>query len=219
MRLAGRIVVVGYVVTVLAGSTLLGLSSGRSRGAPPDEEEAKARRVFAARALAENCAFCHGLDLVESQRLTSKQWQTEIEKMVGWGAPITDDQRSLLVEFLAAEYPINARPIEPRKLTVAQALDQILPLPPAAGALKGKPDRGRDIYARNCANCHGAEGQGADLGPTVVERPVLVRPGEFTEMVRKGRGRMPGFVSLLDRQAEADLLSWLVERRYPVASK
>ena len=98
MRLLGRIVV-GSLVVVLASSTLLGLSSGPSRGAPPDDEDARERKAFATRALAENCAICHSLDIVESQRLTSKQWQAEVEKMVGWGSPIAVEQRPLVIEF------------------------------------------------------------------------------------------------------------------------
>ena len=66
----------------------------------------------------------------------------------------------------------------------------------------------------NCANCHGADGQGSELGPNLVEKPALLHTAAFAEVVRTGRGRMPGFASLLDPQAGSDVLAWLRTRRY-----
>ena len=35
-----------------------------------------------------SCLACHGEDVIQQQRLTSAQWDAEINKMVGWGAKV-----------------------------------------------------------------------------------------------------------------------------------
>ncbi|MCC6862151.1 MAG: sulfite oxidase [Bryobacterales bacterium] len=46
------------------------------------------------------CLGCHGEDIIAGQRLTRAQWERELDKMIGWGAPVTPADRSALVEFL-----------------------------------------------------------------------------------------------------------------------
>ena len=46
------------------------------------------------------------------------------------------------------------------------------------GPPPGDPTRGATLYATHCANCHGARGQGDELGPNLVEKPVLLRRGD-----------------------------------------
>jgi mono/diheme cytochrome c family protein len=214
MRSSYQFGLASFLLLLSQGLTMLALSGERVPNAPPDQEEEPERRAMARRAVGENCAICHSLDLVEAQRLTSKQWKAEVEKMIGWGSPISPDQTSTVIDYLSAEYPTERKPAELRKLTASQALESILPLPSKAGQLKGDAFRGEGLYTKNCASCHGADAQGSDLGPILVERPIVVRWSEFSDIVRKGKGRMPGFSSILDAQAEADLLAWLQQRRY-----
>ena len=56
------------------------------------------------------CASCHSLRLVESQRLSAAAWAKEVDKMVGWGAVVPQNQA--LVEYLAAEYS-DMKPVPP----------------------------------------------------------------------------------------------------------
>jgi mono/diheme cytochrome c family protein len=51
------------------------------------------------------CLQCHGADLTEQQRLTPTGWTREVEKMMRWGATISDAEKAALVAFLAARYP------------------------------------------------------------------------------------------------------------------
>ena len=181
--------------------------------AEDDPEERAERRELSRRAVRENCMICHSDDLIRSQRLTPKQWKAEVEKMVGWGSPLPAELQSPLVEYLSAEYPADAPPaaVEKeslRQLTEANRTVSPLHLP------KGDAGRGKMLYDNNCANCHGADAQGAELGPNLVEKPVLLSETAYSEVVRKGRGRMPGFSSLINPAAEADLLTWLQQRRY-----
>ena len=48
------------------------------------------------------CVSCHQVDLIRQQRLTKGGWQREVDKMIRWGATMTDGDRDLLVEYLAS---------------------------------------------------------------------------------------------------------------------
>lgn len=46
------------------------------------------------------CMTCHGDDLIRQQRLTREGWSREVDKMIGWGAPVTPQERPLLLDAL-----------------------------------------------------------------------------------------------------------------------
>ena len=47
------------------------------------------------------CLSCHGADLTEQQRLSPTGWTREVEKMMRWGAQLTDAEKTALVDYLA----------------------------------------------------------------------------------------------------------------------
>ena len=47
------------------------------------------------------CQTCHDLRLIEQQRLNADGWGRELDKMIGWGASLTDSEKEMLVEHLA----------------------------------------------------------------------------------------------------------------------
>jgi DMSO/TMAO reductase YedYZ molybdopterin-dependent catalytic subunit len=51
-----------------------------------------------------SCLVCHGDDVIGQQRLTRAQWDAEINKMTGWGAKVSDQDRSALLDYLAARF-------------------------------------------------------------------------------------------------------------------
>ena len=51
------------------------------------------------------CLTCHGADMVESQRLSPTAWTREVEKMMRWGARLTDREKTALVDYLALRHP------------------------------------------------------------------------------------------------------------------
>lgn len=59
------------------------------------------------------CLLCHEVDLVEAQRLGKPGWTREVEKMVRWGAVVTDAEKEPLVDYLANSYGL--RPLAPKK--------------------------------------------------------------------------------------------------------
>lgn len=71
---------------------------GPKLAAPSASEEA------AAAVLLPRCLTCHDQRLVEQQRLTAAGWIREIDKMIGWGAALTEAERNLLGEYLAKQF-------------------------------------------------------------------------------------------------------------------
>ena len=69
-----------------------------------------------------SCTQCHGLRLVHSQRLAVAAWEKELNKMVGWGAEISEPQ--LLLEYLSQEYSA-AKPMPPAEFTGDGAKNRI----------------------------------------------------------------------------------------------
>jgi mono/diheme cytochrome c family protein len=49
------------------------------------------------------CLACHGDDLVKQQRLSKPGWTREVEKMVRWGAEVSDEEKPALVEYLLTQ--------------------------------------------------------------------------------------------------------------------
>ena len=64
------------------------------------------------------CLNCHSADIIRQQRLTEKQWTANVNKMIGWGAAVPEDQKDALVAYLVAHFgpdndrfePVVARP-------------------------------------------------------------------------------------------------------------
>lgn len=196
---------------------LVFLTSGLPAADEPDDDEVAYQTAVARRALRENCLICHSEEMIAGQRLTPAQWKTEVDKMVGWGSPLPKDQAQPLIDFLAREYSDSKPPAPLGRITYAQALDLVRPEAPLTAPTKGDSTRGAGLYKLHCAVCHGPDGQGAELGPNLVEKTVLLRPRDFYEVIENGRHRMPGFQKLLARGDEDDMLAWLRQRRFTLA--
>jgi mono/diheme cytochrome c family protein len=162
------------------------------------------QRTAAEHALAQDCAICHSLDLVHSQRLSRAQWEKELKKMTGWGAPVQGGEGELLVSWLSERNGTDAPEPEVVEVTASQAAGEVAPDFAPVG---GDPARGATLYHQDCASCHGPDGAGAS-GPCLVDRPVAFRPRDFTDAVRVGRGRMPSFPNL-DGRSTRDMLAFL----------
>jgi DMSO/TMAO reductase YedYZ molybdopterin-dependent catalytic subunit len=51
-----------------------------------------------------SCGVCHQDDLIRQQRLTRADWNREIDKMVGWGARMTDEDRVGVLDYLSGNF-------------------------------------------------------------------------------------------------------------------
>lgn len=81
---------------------------------PVKSDESIAANVDQGKQVFENkCTVCHETDVTEGQRLTRPGWTREVEKMVRWGATVTDAEKPLLVDYLLKNY--GPRPFVPTK--------------------------------------------------------------------------------------------------------
>lgn len=51
------------------------------------------------------CLVCHDADIIGQQKLSKTGWTRSVEKMMRWGASVTDADKEPLVEYLAAQFP------------------------------------------------------------------------------------------------------------------
>ena len=127
-----------------------------SRAAQQDLPEGKG--VELAR---DKCTTCHEADLIVSQRLSRQGWTREVEKMIRWGAPVSDSEKEVLIDYFTAN-------IKPRSAAPAQ---------PATG-----DDRGKQIFEEKCLLCHESD---------LTQQQRLSRQGwtrEVEKMTRWGAG-------------------------------
>ena len=55
------------------------------------------------------CTLCHEFSRVERQELTKDEWAGLIKGMLAEGAPLTDDEFSMVVEYLANTYGVERK--------------------------------------------------------------------------------------------------------------
>ena len=51
------------------------------------------------------CLTCHDADIIEQQRLSKTGWTRSVEKMMRWGAQVTDADKEPLVDYLVSRFP------------------------------------------------------------------------------------------------------------------
>jgi mono/diheme cytochrome c family protein len=106
--------------------------------------------------VASRCLTCHGADLIRQQRLSRPGWIRELDKMIRWGASMTEAERDAAADYLAASLPLVET---------------------------GTPARnadGRGVFERRCLSCHGVD----IVEQQRLARPGWVR--EVDKMIRWG---------------------------------
>lgn len=51
------------------------------------------------------CTKCHGLDRVTNASKTLDEWRTTVERMISKGADVIEDEKEILIQYLAETYP------------------------------------------------------------------------------------------------------------------
>ncbi len=54
--------------------------------------------------LQERCSVCHSLERVQQAQKTSSEWEQTVTRMVGRGAELSEEERLLLIAYLAEQY-------------------------------------------------------------------------------------------------------------------
>jgi cytochrome c5 len=107
----------------------------------------------------EKCLLCHEADLIVSQRLSRAGWVREVDKMIRWGAVVSDADKEPLVDYFAARFGPGAA---------------------ASKAPTADDSRGKEILENSCLLCHEID---------LVQQQRLTQPGwsrEVDKMVRWG---------------------------------
>jgi len=50
------------------------------------------------------CSYCHNLHKVDGKELSKEEWRDLIKGMISEGAPVTDEEFSMIVDYLAKNY-------------------------------------------------------------------------------------------------------------------
>lgn len=149
--------------------------------------------------------MCHSKEMMSQQRLVRAQWDKTVTKMEKWGPPLQEDEAAQLAAFLAGPASPAASPAPQAMMTVAELQAR---LAPEAGAERGNAANGAPLFVKDCAPCHGNDARG-HLAPSLIGRPVLSRPAEWTAVIRKGRRRMPAYDDRLSAAEILDILAWV----------
>ena len=158
------------------------------------------------------CGACHSLETVTSQRRTRPQWQESITSMIARGAKGTEEEFSLILDYLTVQYG----PVSPGRgpATAATA--------PAGGGGRGAAfspgpadkhvvdtaaaDRGRRVYAAECITCHGSHARGGDKGADLIRSEVVLHDrygSTIGPFLRKGHPtQTTAAAKLSDKQIE-----------------
>ncbi|MGD1995736.1 MAG: hypothetical protein PVH62_03075 [Anaerolineae bacterium] len=73
----------------------------------PVEEEATTEPAptdGGAALLQERCTVCHPLDRVTRAQKTREEWERTVDRMVGRGAELNEEEQSILIEYLTETY-------------------------------------------------------------------------------------------------------------------
>lgn len=152
-----------------------------------------------------SCLGCHTDEIIAQQRLTAVQWNRVITKMVGWGAPLENNDIAPLMNFLAATYGPETPAYSPQAMSF-EAANAVLAKLDDGPFANGRIPEGTKYFDARCATCHGRDGRGA-LGTNLVDRPILFRSADIARVVRAGRGKMPS-ISIKDQEV-ADVVAYL----------
>lgn len=50
------------------------------------------------------CLTCHEADIIEQQKLSRTGWTRSVEKMMRWGATVSDTEKEPLIEYLSSRF-------------------------------------------------------------------------------------------------------------------
>jgi ubiquinol-cytochrome c reductase cytochrome c subunit len=157
----------------------------------------------------EQCASCHGVQGQGTQRGPS---------LVGVGPASVDFQVS------TGRMPVSQEVQQPRRQQPVFSADDIAALvdhvtsfggggPQIPRVAPGNLASGREIFAANCAPCHGATGAGAALTNGWTAPPLYDTSAvQVAEAVRVGPGLMPVFPSQVLDDRQVDDLAAYVQR-------
>jgi DMSO/TMAO reductase YedYZ molybdopterin-dependent catalytic subunit len=89
----------GWNVVPRVGVNVVGARTDSTRPTQPSAVDVPQPAAFK-----NACLACHDDDVVRQQRLTRGQWDLEVNKMIGWGARVRDEDRNALLDYLFGNF-------------------------------------------------------------------------------------------------------------------
>jgi competence protein ComEA len=93
-------------VAAFVALSALAFAADHSTADPAGKNE-KVREAQGKKLVSEICTLCHEIDRVEKQHLSKDEWTGWIKGMIAEGAPVTDEEFSIIVDYLAKNYGVN----------------------------------------------------------------------------------------------------------------
>jgi mono/diheme cytochrome c family protein len=161
---------------------------------------------------------------VTQQRLSAATWKAEIVKMRGFGSPLPAADEASVIAYLAVHLGPSVPQPPPNTVVTAPPVTYTNAETAASTSTANAPSKGAagspagaQLYAQNCAACHGAAGAGVPGAfPPLVHDPVVTaaNPAAHISAVLKGvHGKaiggksysspMPPFAQLSDNDIAA----------------
>ncbi|HYW47169.1 MAG TPA: c-type cytochrome [Bryobacteraceae bacterium] len=187
-------------------------------------DQARSKAVFQ-----KVCGVCHTPESAVTVRRTKAQWQESIDKMLSLGAQGTDEEFTIVLNYLVAEYGRDA----------GSGADAGAP---ARGAGRGgrgaapvlrqtgggagpddkhvvddaAADRGRKVWAAECINCHGTYARGTDNGPNLIRSELVLHDrygSQIGPFLKKGHPMQSGALSAGLSPVQVSELSHFIHQR------
>jgi hypothetical protein len=95
--------ILGRFAVAMAVSSGVALLQARPADLPAGPLQDKVRTA---------CTECHDSGIIRQQRLSSKAWAKEVDKMIKWGALVDPADRTAFVDYLSINFPVD-KPEEP----------------------------------------------------------------------------------------------------------
>lgn len=90
---------------LLSAAAAFGASQHRTPAKPDRGKSAESIRDAKGKELVEDiCTLCHELHRVTIQHLSEEEWRGLIKGMIAEGAPVTDEEFSMIVDYLAKNF-------------------------------------------------------------------------------------------------------------------
>src|SRR4051812_7155921 len=148
----------------------------------------------ASQAFQKVCAECHVLETVTAQRRTRAQWQESISSMIARGAKGTEEEFSLILDYLTTVYgPTSPGGRGTPTAPAAAGRGRSPAFSPGAADKhvvdEAAANRGRKVYAAECITCHGTHARGTERGADLIRSEIVLhdRYGSTIEpFLRKG---------------------------------
>jgi cytochrome c5 len=95
------------LLVVLVGSLLAACGAAEEETAVPttEQEEAAPAALEGKTLLEERCTECHDLRRVEQAKKSEEDWKASVERMVGKGAKLSQEEQELVIRYLAEMHP------------------------------------------------------------------------------------------------------------------